>query len=85
MRRRATIYYAGISSRTEGQDASDKGTRDPDASWTSIARACPSVRQDSPVFALFSSVITSCLLVSRKRVRRDKRGGTPKALGQSPS
>jgi hypothetical protein len=55
-----------------------------DARLTLIARACPSVRQDSPAFSLFSSVITSCLLASRKRVRRDKRGGTPKALGRSP-
>jgi hypothetical protein len=29
MRWRATVCYAGISSRTEGQGAPDKGTRDP--------------------------------------------------------
>jgi len=55
MRWRATVCYAGIRSRTEGQGALDKGTRDPSLAmcWTSIARAYPSVRQDSPVCTLF--------------------------------
>ena len=34
MRWRATVCYAGIGSRREGQGASDKGTRDPSrAMW----------------------------------------------------
>jgi hypothetical protein len=59
MRWRATICYAGISSRTEDnalwikERDSSRSRCETGASWTSIARVCPSVRQDSPLFALF--------------------------------
>ena len=59
MRWRATIWYAGISSRTEGKALRIKEREirrsrcETGASWTSIARVCPSVRQDSPLFAVF--------------------------------
>src|ERR1700733_14173071 len=45
------LCWHKLSHRAQG--ARDKGTRDPDTSWTSIAKVYPSVRQDAPLFALF--------------------------------
>ena len=79
MRCRATMYYARVlTSRVSGNAIS--------MLWSQQAsvRATERYRVGDDKAAWDRSVSSTLGCADRKRVRRDKLVGTPKALGQSP-